>query len=235
MMNIRLLLTLCAISLMLVSCSKDDLDDAFMSDNEMGQLLAGEKDAYVVVGDDHGIYCELTDDLERKWLLDKRTDTQFAKGRARISYQLYSGQIQGFDVLARLNTIIYYNTTDAVVSPTAAELEAMGNDPITISNAHISENGKWIDIDFQVFTVNATGGSHELSLAVIPEGDDYYCVLYHKGQNVVHGSMLLFGNVSFILPDEVNPVKRGKEGIQLYYIDVLNVRHNLYLTPNSTN
>ena len=104
----RLLLTLCAMSLMVLSCTENDMND-LSNDNvfkPMGSLLPGQHQAYVMVGKYQGIYCELTDDLDRKWLLNTYIiNGQLPEGRSLLTYELYDGHIDGYDVLANLNGI----------------------------------------------------------------------------------------------------------------------------------
>lgn len=231
----RLLLTLCAISLMMLSCTKDDMNDMSNVNKPMGSLLPGQHQAYVMVGKYQGNYCELTDDLDRKWLLDTYIiNGLLPEGRSLLTYELYDGHIDGYDVLANLNAITLFSISDAIVSPTVAQQETLGSDPVKVQKMHLAENGKWVDISFEVFTNNAEGGTHQLSLAVFPTGDTCRCVLFHKGQNMSNGTTRLSGNLSFRLPDDVNPVKNGLQGIRFQYVDLQGNHQDIFLSPSST-
>lgn len=230
----RLLLTLCAMSLMVLSCTENDMND-LSNDNvfkPMGSLLPGQHQAYVMVGKYQGIYCELTDDLDRKWLLNTYIiNGQLPEGRGLLTYELYDGHIDGYDVLANLNGITMFSISDAIVAPTVAEQEALGTDPIIVQNIHLSENGKWVDVTFAIYTTSSSG-IHQFSLAAIPEGDEYRYVLHHKGQNVLHGSTYLQARVSFKLPDEVNPVKNGKSGINVQFVNTQGSLQDIFLSTS---
>ena len=223
-------------SFMVLSCSVNDSSDLHEQSNAanpMGRLLPGLHEAYVMVGPYSGAFCQLTDDLDRKWLLDTHIiNGPLPEGRGLLTYQLYDGHIDGYDVLARMERIVGFSICDALVAPTAAEQEALGTDPIIVKNIHMSENGKWVDVVFAVYTVSA-GGTHQFSLAAIPEGEEYRCVLYHSGQNVPYGSTYLQANVSFRLPDQVNPVKNGKPGINIQFINTQGSVQDIFLTTSS--
>jgi GT2 family glycosyltransferase len=69
--------------------------------NPMGRLLPGLHEAYVMVGKYNEMGCELTDDLDRKWLLNTYIiNGQLPEGRGLLTYELYDGHIDGYDVLA---------------------------------------------------------------------------------------------------------------------------------------
>lgn len=229
----RLLLTLCAMALMALSCSVNDSPD--MNDsmtNPMGRLLPGLHEAYVMVGKYNEMGCELTDDLDRKWLLDTHIiNGQLPEGRGLLTYQLYDGHIDGYDVLAFMEGIVGFSISDAIVAPTVAEQEALGTDPIIVQNIHLSENGKWVDVTFAIYTTSSSG-THQFSLAAIPEGDEYRYVLYHKGQNVLYGNTYLQARVSFRLPDEVNPVKNDKSGINVQFVNTRGNLQDIFLSTS---
>lgn len=232
----RLFLMLCAMTFLALSCSVDDSYDMPKQGDgvtPMGSLVPGEHQAYVMVGKYNEMGCELTDDLDRKWLLDTRIiNGSLPEGRGLLTYELYDGHIDGYDVLACLNGFAHFTISDAIVSPSEAEQEALGTDPIIINNIHLSENGKWVDVKFAVYTTSPSG-THQFSLAAIPEGDEYRYVLYHKGQNVLYGNTYLEARVSFRLPDEVNPIKNGKSGIHIQYLNTRGNNEDILLTSSS--
>lgn len=213
---------------MLMACSTDDQD--LTASQETLQEM-GVRHDYVNITGDTGNFCEGIDDRERKWLINKVViNGMFHTGdRIYLTYQRYSGTIEGYDVFAELKGVIMGSTRDAIVAPTDAQRAAMGDNTVqSVKDVHLADNGKWLDVPFTIETMGY-GGEHEFSLAVnpdvSPESGYIDCDFYHKGQNVVQGSTLQQGLVSFRLPDSANPARLGKKGIILHYNEGLS-EHN---------
>lgn len=221
--HLLLVVTLLLMSVVVSSCfDMDDDDDNPVYYSEFVMINATADQSEVWFEGDEGKY----------YLLELPTSTNLAKykgRRALVFYSLDEKKVAGYTkvmkVLAYQLTTIY---NDVVKANTQEELDALGNEPVSVDATGSLVKGEWIDLSVEYF--HSSNANRKFTLvspsvtllppsAVVPEGYTY--MELRQTIDTDAGRLTTDEDIiSFKLPDEYNPLKKNGKGIYLGVTDL---------------
>ncbi len=216
-------MALITVSVMATSCldmSNDDNDPVYYSEFVMINATA-DQGAMWFEGDEGKYYPHS---------LPTTVNLAKYKGRrALIFYSLEDREVTGYDKVIKV--MAYQLTTihhDVVKVETQSELDALGQEPVSVDPTASLVKGNWIDLSVKYFYSSEAKRKFTLvvpsikllpSNAVVPEGYTY--MELRQSVDVEAGRLTQEEDIiSFELPAEYNPLKKDGKGVYLGVIDL---------------